>query len=365
MIEEVRLREHRLRHNFSSELPWQPPTAGWRRLWASREAQLRRLADVQQRWDGWTDLMQAGVLVPNFTRLGFSRAPTPPALHRKLRAALDAGLAHAAEEALSAHDDLLLRPRPKFISQPQLNREAMEALLRAHEEWSGVRLQPVTAYGLRVYTNGSTLLMHHDKVNDHVISSIVHVGHEGGDWPLVIEGFDGRTYEVELRPGEMLFYESSKCLHGRPRTFRGRYYASIFVHYMPVDWGSRGVSTEDAMFAVPPSWLQDEDEGARATLEALGVQPEALPRLALASTALYEPECEEKWCALGASVRLDPPRAAGARRGFGALHDVAAHARRAYPHGWTAALALLLVAAYCTRRTAFRRAPVGAASKAL
>ena len=37
--------------------------------------------------------------------------------------------------------------------------------------------------------------MHHDRVNDHVISSIVHVGHSGAPWPLVIEGFDGNTYE--------------------------------------------------------------------------------------------------------------------------------------------------------------------------
>lgn len=33
----------------------------------------------------------------------------------------------------------------------------------------------------------------------------------------------------------MLFYESAKCLHGRMRTLKGKYYGSVFVHYMPVD----------------------------------------------------------------------------------------------------------------------------------
>ena len=36
-------------------------------------------------------------------------------------------------------------------------------------------------------------------------------------WPIVIEGYDGRSVEVDLQPGEMLFYESAKCIHGRPR----------------------------------------------------------------------------------------------------------------------------------------------------
>ena len=33
----------------------------------------------------------------------------------------------------------------------------------------------------------------------------------------------------------MLFYESAKCLHGRMRKLKGKYYGSIFLHYAPVD----------------------------------------------------------------------------------------------------------------------------------
>lgn len=36
----------------------------------------------------------------------------------------------------------------------------------------------------------------------------------------------------------MIFYESAKCLHGRMKAFRGKYYAAIFVHYMPAEQGA-------------------------------------------------------------------------------------------------------------------------------
>ena len=38
----------------------------------------------------------------------------------------------------------------------------------------------------------------------------------------------------------MLHYESAKCLHGRMKLLKGKYYGSIFIHYTPVDkslWG--------------------------------------------------------------------------------------------------------------------------------
>lgn len=64
----------------------------------------------------------------------------------------------------------------------------------------------------------------------------------------------------------MLFYESAKCLHGRMRTLKGKYYGSLFVHYMPVEndvhWG---YDIEDIIAAVPPHWNEgiQEDHGSR------------------------------------------------------------------------------------------------------
>ncbi len=64
-----------------------------------------------------------------------------------------------------------------------------------------------------------------------VISSIVHVAHEYEDesrpWPIEIEDHDGNLHSVVLQEGQMLFYESAKCLHGRMTTFRGKFYGSL------------------------------------------------------------------------------------------------------------------------------------------
>lgn len=82
--------------------------------------------------------------------------------------------------------------------------------------------------------------MHTDHVGTHVVSSIVHVDRDTDEpWPIVIEGLDGVTMEVDLQPGEMLFYESAKCVHGRPRPLNGNWYSSLFVHYRPADWVRR------------------------------------------------------------------------------------------------------------------------------
>ena len=52
-----------------------------------------------------------------------------------------------------------------------LNNEVLSALKGLHEEWSGVELVPSIAYGLRVYQNGSSLTMHTDRIETHVVSA--------------------------------------------------------------------------------------------------------------------------------------------------------------------------------------------------
>jgi hypothetical protein len=43
---------------------------------------------------------------------------------------------------------------------------------------------------------------------------------------------------------QMLFYESAACLHGRRQVLRGKYYASVFTHYQPVDSNIWDFNTE-------------------------------------------------------------------------------------------------------------------------
>ena len=125
-----------------------------------------------------------------------------------------------------------------------------------------------------------------DLMETHVISCILHVDHDEDSepWPLFIEDFQGNTNEVFLETGDMLFYESSKCIHGRPRPFNGKWYSSIFVHYHPAENWDPVERHVDAHFAVPVIWR-----------EALPVDPE-LDRLEMVGTSMREPDCPDNWC---------------------------------------------------------------------
>ena len=51
---------------------WLPPSEGWHNLMNKRAAQIARLPDSQQRFDGYIGLAISGILTPNFTTLGFA-----------------------------------------------------------------------------------------------------------------------------------------------------------------------------------------------------------------------------------------------------------------------------------------------------
>jgi len=165
-----------------------------------------------------------------------------------------------------------------------------------HEEWAGVPLTGAIAYGLRAYRNSSNLLMHCDKPETHIISSILHVDHspDSEPWPLVIEDFQGNTNEVVLESGDMLFYESSKCLHGRPRKFIGSWYSSLFIHYYPVGWDSKNAMIE-RHFAIPAHWYQESSPKA------------GVDKLEIDGTTMKESGCDDLWCALKESVKINGP----------------------------------------------------------
>eukprot|EP00483_Globobulimina_turgida_P011637 UN11659 len=64
-------------------------------------------------------------------------------------------------------------------------------------------------YGIREYSRGASLRNHVDRVETHVLSAILQIAQTGVDnaWPLQVIGFDGKMYDVNLEPGEMILYE--------------------------------------------------------------------------------------------------------------------------------------------------------------
>jgi hypothetical protein len=147
---------------------WQPESDGWRKLMEEREQELLQLRGSDERWENWLQYTQSRY-VRSFTQDGYKVAQVPPELYKKLKDAVDMGITQfdtlPHEQRIDAifygEQDLL----PKFVHIGNLAREAMQELLPLHEEWSGIKLRGTSAYGVRLYQNGSSLAMHTDKVS--------------------------------------------------------------------------------------------------------------------------------------------------------------------------------------------------------
>ena len=245
---------------------WQPETPEYAAHREAREKEIfNQLTFSDERWENMLQFTQS-LLVPKFTEVGFELINTPKEVHDKLKEVVDKGVANWDNLRSEGHVDVIYKDadykNPKFVDIGILSKYTLDALKGMHEEWvGGIELIGTSAYGVRLYQNGSSLAMHHDKVETHVISSIVHIAHEYDDdnepWPIQIEDHNGKLHNVNLEPGQMLFYESAKCLHGRMTTFKGKYYGSIFLHYKPVDKNVWDYNVEKVISAVPPHWRKN------------------------------------------------------------------------------------------------------------
>lgn len=294
LIEAERLAEYKKR-NYSWPLTAvNPNTEGWKRRMFRRLAQVERVQNDDDRYNAWMAVMAAAITAKNFTESGWGLARAPPEVINELKESLHMGLSTAKEEPFI--NVIEGGERPLFIDQHELNEKVLEALRPMHEEWAGVPLQGSLAYGLRVYRNSSRLYMHVDKRMTHVISCILHVDHspDSEPWPIFIEDFQGNTNEVILESGDILFYESSKCIHGRPKRFNGSWYSSLFVHYRPVEWNLEAADLE-THYAIPSHWYKPEPLDPR------------LEEMVMVGTSMKEPECPEEWCGTKDSVKWYGP----------------------------------------------------------
>ena len=280
--EETRLEEHYKLFGWPPKII--PDTDGWKRMMEKRMSQTRHLKDIGKKYDAWIQVMTSAVTQPNFTEFGWGLTRAPQELADTLREAVRNGLDTAGSEG---EVDVIDGLAPIFIDRPDLTNRVLEELLPIHEAWSHEKLHPFIAYGFRLYRNQSSLLMHVDQANTHIISCIFHIdsSDDAEPWPILIEDFNGNTHEVILTPGDMLLYESSKCFHGRPQRFNGSWYSSIFVHYYPVKEEWTSVNHEFIPhYALPENWDVIPDE-----------EPE-FPTLIMRGTSMREPECEHGWC---------------------------------------------------------------------
>jgi hypothetical protein len=104
------------------------------------------------------------------------------------------------------------------------------------EAWSGAELELTDIYGMRRYEDGARLLTHVDRENTHALSLIINVAQEAVRKPWKIEVYDhaDRLHEVTMDPGDIVYYESARCLHGRMQALEGAFYVNLFAHYRPI-----------------------------------------------------------------------------------------------------------------------------------
>eukprot|EP00281_Chroomonas_sp_CCMP1168_P032002 CAMPEP_0206247654 /NCGR_PEP_ID=MMETSP0047_2-20121206/19934_1 /ASSEMBLY_ACC=CAM_ASM_000192 /TAXON_ID=195065 /ORGANISM="Chroomonas mesostigmatica_cf, Strain CCMP1168" /LENGTH=774 /DNA_ID=CAMNT_0053673211 /DNA_START=32 /DNA_END=2356 /DNA_ORIENTATION=- len=108
------------------------------------------------------------------------------------------------------------------------------------EQWTGMRLRPVSCYGIRIYRTGHILAPHVDR-QPLVTSAIINVDQDvDEDWPLEVIGHDGVAYNVTMEAGDLVLYESHSIIHGRPYPMKGRHFANVFVHFEPYSPYIRG-----------------------------------------------------------------------------------------------------------------------------
>lgn len=131
---------------------------------------------------------------------------------------------------------------PRVLLSPMssnLHEECFKTLTPIMEDWCHQKLDRVNGYGVRNYVNDSTLILHRDVFNTHLISCIIFIDQNSEkNWPLDFFDHQHKHHKVYFEPGEMLLYESL-CVHGRIEPFNGHYYRNMYFHWKPTNWDSK------------------------------------------------------------------------------------------------------------------------------
>mmetsp|Transcript_42085 Transcript_42085/g.127666 ORF Transcript_42085/g.127666 Transcript_42085/m.127666 type:complete len:305 (+) Transcript_42085:795-1709(+) len=115
----------------------------------------------------------------------------------------------------------------------ELQYAVWDSVVDTIQEWTGQKLQPSSLYGIRVYKEGAILAPHVDRL-PLVSSAIINVAQDvDEDWPIEVIAHDGKAHNITMKPGDLVLYESHSVIHGRPFPLKGRYYANVFIHFVP------------------------------------------------------------------------------------------------------------------------------------
>jgi len=161
----------------------------------------------------------------NYTELGFAKIRAPEAVFSLIAKFWEENkhLAKTEWKALNPYHNMWAAP-PELVSVQDekipgggehLQSQIWESSRKVMEEWTGQHLAPCSLWGIRIYHNNSILTPHVDR-NPLVTSAIINVDQDvDEDWPLEVWGHDGKPYNISMKPGDMVLYESHSIIHGR------------------------------------------------------------------------------------------------------------------------------------------------------
>ena len=100
---------------------------------------------------------------------------------------------------------------------PNIRMLIVKEMQQVLQWWTRMRLKHTSTYGIRIYSRGSMLIKHVDRVDTHLASAVMQVAQdvdEDGGWPLEIDLGNKSVGQVYLQPGEIVLYVPSSrvCL---------------------------------------------------------------------------------------------------------------------------------------------------------
>ena len=114
-----------------------------------------------------------------------------------------------------------------------IKRKIWDAARDTIQEWTGEELTDCSLYGIRVYTEGSVLATHVDRM-PLVSSAILNVDQDVDEpWPIEVYAHDGKAYNVTMEPGDMV---STKGMATSLPACRVHQIFLMVVNYIAISW---------------------------------------------------------------------------------------------------------------------------------
>lgn len=130
---------------------------------------------------------------------------------------------------------------------PNLSKDIEKWIVKELNKWTKIndKLEHTSTYGPREYKTDSQLEMHLDRPETHILSAIIHVGRILNDenkenWSLSIQNRIIPKSDIYFDSDcDVILYESSTLMHGRPEKFKGNSFCNMFMHWKPRNWDKK------------------------------------------------------------------------------------------------------------------------------